>query len=69
MTKRRVVVTGLGCLTPLGNTVEEFWSSVLDGKSGARTIDFLDTDLIPVKFSASVKDFDPENYLDKNETL
>ncbi len=67
MTKRRVVVTGLGCLTPLGNTVEEFWSSVLDGKSGARTIDFLDTDLIPVKFSASVKDFDPENYLDKKE--
>ena len=67
MTKSRVVVTGLGCLTPLGNTVEEFWSSVLDGKSGARTIDFLDTDLIPVKFSASVKDFDPENYLDKKE--
>jgi len=67
MTKRRVVVTGIGCLTPLGSTKEKFWNGLLDGKSGAQTIDFLDIEKLPVKFSASVKDYDSEKYFDRKE--
>ena len=67
MNKRRVVVTGIGCLTPLGNNKETFWSHLLDGKSGVQTIDFLDTEKLPVKFSASVKDFDSEKYFDRKD--
>lgn len=68
MTKKRVVVTGLGCLTPLGNSIDDFWDALLAGKSGANTINFLDIDALPVKFSASVKDFDVEKYFDRKET-
>ncbi len=67
MSKRRVVVTGIGCLTPLGNNKDKFWGSLLDGKSGVQTIDFLDTDKLPVKFSASVKNFDSEKYFDRKD--
>ena len=67
MNKRRVVVTGIGCLTPLGNNKETFWNHLLDGKSGVQTIDFLDTEKLPVKFSASVKDFDSEKYFDRKD--
>ena len=67
MTKRRVVVTGIGCLTPLGSTKEKFWNGLLDGKSGAQKIDFLDIEKLPVKFSASVKDYDSEKYFDRKE--
>jgi len=67
MTKRRVVVTGIGCLTPLGSTKEKFWNGLLDGKSGAQIIDFLDIEKLPVKFSASVKDYDSEKYFDRKE--
>jgi 3-oxoacyl-[acyl-carrier-protein] synthase II len=67
MTKRRVVVTGIGCLTPLGSSKDKFWNALLDGKSGAQTIDFLDTEKLPVKFSASVKDYDPEKYFDRKD--
>ena len=64
MTKKRVVVTGLGCLTPLGNSIDDFWDALLAGKSGASIINFLDIDALPVKFSASVKDFDVEKGVD-----
>ena len=67
MNKRRVVVTGIGCLTPLGNNKKTFWNHLLDGKSGVQTIDFLDTEKLPVKFSASVKDFDSEKYFDRKD--
>ncbi len=67
MTKKRVVVTGLGCLTPIGNSTDDFWNSLLEAKSGAKTIDFLDIDNLPVKFSASVKNFQSENYFDKKD--
>ncbi len=67
MSKRRVVVTGIGCLTPLGNNKEKFWNGLLDGKSGAQTIDFLDTEKLPVTFSASVKNFDSEKYFDRKD--
>ena len=67
MTKKRVVVTGLGCLTPIGNTIDDFWDSLLEGKSGAKIIDFLNIENLPVKFSASVKNFQSENYFDKKD--
>ena len=67
MQKRRVVVTGMGCLTPIGNTVDSFWSSLLDGKSGATTITTFDISDMPVKFSAPVKNFDVDKYLDQKE--
>ena len=67
MTKKRVVVTGLGCLTPIGCNKDDFWKSLLEGKSGAKTIDFLDIDQLPVKFSASVKDFESDKYFDKKD--
>ena len=67
MQKRRVVVTGMGCLTPIGNTVDSFWSSLLDGKSGATTITTFDISDMPVKFSAPVKNFDVDKYLNPNQ--
>ena len=67
MTKKRVVVTGLGCLTPIGCNVDDFWKSLIEGKSGAQTIDFLDIEKLPVKFSASVKNFQSDKYFDKKD--
>ena len=67
MTKKRVVVTGLGCLTPIGCNKDDFWKSLLEGKSGSQTIDFLDVDKLPVKFSASVKHFQSDKYFEKKD--
>ena len=67
MQKRRVVVTGLGCITPVGNSVDELWSSLMLGKSGVSNISVFDTEKMPVKFSASIKDFDAEKYFDAKE--
>ena len=67
MQKRRVVVTGLGCITPVGNSVDELWSSLMLGKSGVSNISVFDTEKMPVKFSASIKDFDAEKYFDSKE--
>lgn len=64
---RRVVVTGLGALTPLGNTVNEFWSNLLEGKSGAAPITKFDTTKFKTKFACEVKNFDPLNYFEKAE--
>ena len=67
MQKRRVVVTGLGCITPVGNSVDELWSSLMSGKSGVSNISEFDTEKMSVKFSASIKDFDAEKYFDAKE--
>ena len=67
MQKRRVVVTGLGCITPVGNSVDELWSSLMSGKSGVSNISVFDTEKMSVKFSASIKDFDAEKYFDSKE--
>ena len=67
MSRRRVVVTGLGMLSPIGKTVSESWASALAGKSGAALIDTFDTSDFSVKFSATVKDFDVTQYMDKKE--
>lgn len=65
--QRRVVITGLGAVTPLGLNIEEFWANVIAGKSGVGLITRFDTTDFNVKIAAEVKGFDPENYLDKKE--
>lgn len=63
MSKRRIVITGLGMLTPVGNTVEESWKNIIAGKSGIAPITAFDTTDFPVKISGSVKDFDATQYI------
>ena len=65
MTKRRVVITGLGAVTPVGIGVDKFWNSLLEGKSGVSLIENIDTELHTVKIAAEIKneDFNPENYM------
>ena len=67
MVKRRVVVTGLGMLTPLGLTVNESWDGLQAGRSGAAPIDAFDTAAFSTRFSASVKGFNPENWMPAKE--
>ncbi|MEZ4698232.1 MAG: beta-ketoacyl-ACP synthase II [Rhodothermales bacterium] len=64
---KRVVVTGLGALTPLGNDVETFWTNLLDGVSGAATITRFDASKFRTQFACEVKHFDPADHLDRNE--
>jgi 3-oxoacyl-[acyl-carrier-protein] synthase II len=64
---KRVVITGLGVLTPLGNSIPEFWSNIINGKSGAGPITKFDTSKFKTKFGCEVKDFQPENYFEKKE--
>ena len=66
---RRVVVTGLGAITPIGNSVEEVWSNLKAGKHGIAPIAAFDTENYKAKVAAEVKDFDPRAYMDKSETL
>lgn len=65
--KRRVVITGLGAKTPLGNTVETFWNNCQAGVSGAAEITRFDASKFKTQFACEVKDFDLENYLDPRE--
>ncbi len=65
--KRRVVVTGLGLVTPVGNSVDVTWSALMLGQSGVDFIKKFDTEKFSVKFAAEVKDFDPLNYVEKKE--
>ncbi|MNJ98849.1 3-oxoacyl-[acyl-carrier-protein] synthase 2 [compost metagenome] len=64
---KRVVVTGLGAVTPVGNTVKEFWDNIVAGKSGVAAITKFDTSKFKTNFAAEVKDFDAEAYVDKKE--
>lgn len=64
---RRVVVTGLGALTPLGNSVNEFWNNLAEGKSGAAPITKFDTSKFKVKFACEVRNYDPLNHFEKTE--
>ena len=65
--RRRVVVTGFGCLTPVGNDVATTWRSILAGKSGAGPITKFDATTFPVRFAAEVKGFDPVEFMDRKE--
>lgn len=62
---RRVVVTGMGAITPIGNSVEEFWNGIKEGKTGFGPITYFDTEDYRCKLAAEVKDFDPAQYMDK----
>ncbi len=65
MEKKRVVVTGLGLISPIGNNVKEFWKSIREGKCGIEKITYFDTTNYKTKLAAEVKNFRPEEYLDK----
>ena len=63
---RRVVITGLGAVTPIGNDVETFWNHLIEGKNGIGPLTHFDTENYRVKIAAEVKDFDASLYMDKN---
>ena len=67
MSKRRIVVTGLGMVSPVGNTVEESWKNIVAGKSGIGVLDTFDTTDFPIRINGAVKDFDATLYLPKKD--
>lgn len=67
MSDRRVVITGIGALTPIGKTAPEFWNGLVSGKSGARSIDHFDTGDFPTQFAAQIDEYDELDYFDRKE--
>ena len=67
MELKRVVVTGLGALTPIGNTVDDYWNGLITGKSGAASIQQFDASKFKTQFACEVKNFDVNDYLDRKE--
>ena len=67
MDKRRVVITGAGAVTPIGNTAEEFWAALLEGRSGIGAITRFDAAGYATRIAGEVKGFDPTQYLDRKE--
>lgn len=65
--KRRVVITGMGCITPIGNGIDKFWDSLIAGVSGINSITRFDTTNFPTQIAGEVKDFYPEEYIEKRE--
>ncbi len=64
---RRVVITGIGLITPIGETVGEFWNNLICGKSGVSSITKFDPSVLPTRIAAEVKNFSPDSYLDKKQ--
>lgn len=64
---KRVVITGMGAITPIGNSLKEFWSAIKSGKNGIDEIKSIDTSDLDVKIAAEIKDYKAEDYLDKKE--
>ena len=67
MELKRVVVTGLGALTPIGNNIAEYWDGLKNGKSGCAPITYFDTEKFKTKFACEVKNFDPLEHFDRKE--
>jgi 3-oxoacyl-[acyl-carrier-protein] synthase II len=65
---RRVVVTGMGALTPIGNNLQDFWKGLVDGVSGAGLITHFDTSKFKTKFACEIKNYDPANHFDRKES-
>jgi 3-oxoacyl-[acyl-carrier-protein] synthase II len=68
MNHKRAVITGLGAITPLGDTVTDFWENLLAGRSGVRKITLFDASGLPCQIAGEIPDFEPTRYLDKKET-
>ncbi len=67
MNLKRVVVTGLGALTPIGNNIDEYWNGLVDGKSGCAPITYFDTEHFKTKFACEIKNYNPTDYFDRKE--
>ncbi|TYA60142.1 beta-ketoacyl-ACP synthase II [Formosa maritima] len=67
MELKRVVITGLGALTPIGNTKDEYWEALISGKSGAAPITYFDTEKFKTKFACELKNFNATDFLDRKE--
>jgi len=67
MNLKRVVVTGLGALTPIGNNIQEYWNGLSNGVSGAATITHFNPEKFKTKFACEVKNFNPDNFFDRKE--
>ena len=67
MELKRVVVTGMGALTPLGNTVNDYWSALINGVSGADMITLFDASKFKTRFACEIKGFEPADFLDRKE--
>ncbi|MBS1574128.1 MAG: beta-ketoacyl-[acyl-carrier-protein] synthase II, partial [Bacteroidetes bacterium] len=67
MEYKRIVVTGMGAITPLGNSVQEYWKNLVAGVSGADFITLFDASKFKTKFACEIKNFEPTNYLDRKE--
>ncbi|MBC8277190.1 MAG: beta-ketoacyl-[acyl-carrier-protein] synthase II, partial [FCB group bacterium] len=65
---KKVVVTGMGVVSPIGSTLADFWNSLLAGKSGMGLITRFDTSDFTTKIAAEIKGFDPQNYMDRKES-
>ncbi len=68
MELKRVVVTGLGALTPIGNNISDYWDGLKDGKSGCAPITYFDTEKFKTKFACELKNYDPLDHFDRKET-
>lgn len=67
MNLKRVVVTGLGALTPIGNNIDEYWAGLISGKSGCAPITYFDTENFKTKFACELKNYSPTDYFDRKE--
>ena len=67
MTSRRVVVTGMGALTPIGNDLESYWNGLISGTSGCANITYFDASKFKTKFACEIKGFDPADHFEKKE--
>ena len=67
MELKRVVVTGMGALTPLGNSVEDYWNGLINGVPGAAPITLFDASKFRTRFACEVKNFNPDEFIDRKE--
>ena len=67
MSSRRVVVTGIGAITPVGNNLKDYWTSLTEGKSGAGPITLFDASNFKTKFACEVKNFNPNDFIDRKQ--
>ncbi len=67
MAERRVVITGIGTINPLGKTIEEYFTNLEAGHSAAAPITHFDTEKFKTKFACEIKDYDPNDYFDRKE--